>query len=56
MLVEVEGGGWRRSRECVLAVQDRDADVVEDFADLKDVWLNKSAMVRRCGKGVMMQY
>lgn len=40
MFVKVEGSGWRASCERVLAVQDRDTNSVEDFADLKDVWVN----------------
>ena len=44
MLVEVEGSGRRRSRKRILAIQDRDANVVEDFADLEDIWLNVGAV------------
>ena len=55
MLVEVEGGGGRRSRERVLAVQDWDADVVEAFADLKDVWLNVSPVRLGCGGGIGLE-
>ena len=44
MLVKIEGCGRRRSRERVFAVQDGDANVVEDFADLKDVGLDVGAV------------
>ena len=44
MRVEVEGSGRRRSRKRILAIQDRDANVVEDFADPEDIWLKVGAV------------
>lgn len=55
MLVEVEGSGWRRSGERVLAVQDRDANGVEDFADLKDLWLNVGAVSSWYGDEIVLE-
>ncbi len=54
-MVEVEGGGWRRSRERVLAVQYREPSVVEDFADLKDIWFNVCAVLFWCGDEVVLE-
>ena len=55
MLVEVEGGGWRRSRERVLAVQDRNANIVEEFADLEGAWLNVGAVPFRCSDEIRLE-
>ena len=55
MLVEVEGGGWRRSRERIFAVQYRDANVVEDFAHLKDAWLNIGAVLSWRRDGIVLE-
>ena len=55
MLVEVKGSGRRGGRERVLAVQNRDTDVVEGFADLEDVWINVGAVLLGCGDGIMLE-
>ena len=55
MRVKVKGSGRRRSRERVFAVQDRDADVVEGFADLEDVWFDVGAVALMCGDGIRLE-
>ena len=55
MLVKVKRGGGRRSREGVFAVQDGYANVVQDSADLEDVWLDVGAVASFCGDGIRME-